>query len=193
MIQTITESYAVGLLGLAVGIMIGFAAWDFLSRKRRRDMFREMDRLKSTAAREATRAEDLSAKVDYLISDQHRLEAELELRDIERQRLLASMAAPPPRTVGELEDKEGRAHRIEIHVSETTIDLRDPSELQRVEGIGPQIADLLHEAGIHSLHALSELDPEDLTQILEDGGPHFRMHDPSTWPDQAQSLNGSHH
>jgi predicted flap endonuclease-1-like 5' DNA nuclease len=72
-----------------------------------------------------------------------------------------------------------------------------PDNLRRIEGIGPQIANLLQNAGILTFAQLAETDVQRLEQILEQAGGNYRLADPSTWPEQArlaaagnwQSLN----
>jgi predicted flap endonuclease-1-like 5' DNA nuclease len=58
-------------------------------------------------------------------------------------------------------------------------------DLKVVEGIGPKIAELLEAAGIATWDALAAADHDRLKAVLADGGERFRMHDPSTWPEQA--------
>ncbi len=58
-------------------------------------------------------------------------------------------------------------------------------DLKIVEGIGPKIAQLLVSNGINTWDALAKADVSRLKEILESGGDRFRMHDPSTWPEQA--------
>ncbi|MBP7273035.1 MAG: hypothetical protein KA974_04300 [Saprospiraceae bacterium] len=58
-------------------------------------------------------------------------------------------------------------------------------DLTIVEGIGEKIAELLINAGIKTWYQLSEATPERIKEILENGGGHFAMHDPTTWPEQA--------
>jgi len=60
-----------------------------------------------------------------------------------------------------------------------------PHDLQKVEGIGPKIAELLVESGILDLGDLSTTSVEQLKLILHEAGSHFAMADPSTWPQQA--------
>jgi large subunit ribosomal protein L27 len=55
-----------------------------------------------------------------------------------------------------------------------------------VEGIGPKIEGLLHEAGIKTWLELSQTPIERLKEILEAAGSRYQMHDPGTWPKQAQ-------
>ena len=57
-------------------------------------------------------------------------------------------------------------------------------DLTMIEGVGPKIAQLLQTAGINSFASLSVTNPIQIRQLLEDNG--LGVHDPSTWPDQAQ-------
>lgn len=59
-------------------------------------------------------------------------------------------------------------------------------DLKKVEGIGPKIAELFHEAGINSFAKLAATPVDKLKEILEAAGPHFASHDPGTWPKQAE-------
>lgn len=59
-------------------------------------------------------------------------------------------------------------------------------DLKVIEGIGPKIEKLLYHSGIITLRQLSETPVERIKEILENGGPRFRMHEPDTWPRQAQ-------
>lgn len=58
-------------------------------------------------------------------------------------------------------------------------------DLKVIEGIGPKIEELLKNAGISTLTLLSQTNVEDLNEILRNAGDRFRLHDPSTWPQQA--------
>ena len=64
--------------------------------------------------------------------------------------------------------------------------VKNPSDLKIVEGIGPKIEKLLKADGIGNLDALAQSDEKRLRQILTAAGNRFRMHDPSTWPAQAE-------
>lgn len=61
-------------------------------------------------------------------------------------------------------------------------------DLKVVEGIGPKIEQLLNDSGVHTWHDLSVADVDRLRSILQDAGARYRMHDPSTWPQQAALL-----
>jgi len=58
-------------------------------------------------------------------------------------------------------------------------------DLKIVEGIGPKIEELLHNAGIKTWKALSETSADHLQEILIAAGPTFQIHDPGTWAQQA--------
>ncbi|MDX2302024.1 MAG: DUF4332 domain-containing protein [Microscillaceae bacterium] len=64
-------------------------------------------------------------------------------------------------------------------------------DLTKIEGIGTKIAGLLKEAGIDSWAKLAEAPLETLKKVLDDAGSRYKMHDPTTWAEQAQlALNG---
>lgn len=58
-------------------------------------------------------------------------------------------------------------------------------DLEIVEGIGPKIAQLLRDAGIGTWEQLSMTSPYRLREILDAGGPQYNIHDPESWPKQA--------
>ncbi|MCU0493362.1 MAG: hypothetical protein MUD01_17385 [Chloroflexaceae bacterium] len=60
-----------------------------------------------------------------------------------------------------------------------------PKDLEKVEGIGPKIAQLLIDAGIYDLVDLSVAEVARLKEILAAAGKRYALADPSTWPDQA--------
>lgn len=64
-------------------------------------------------------------------------------------------------------------------------------DLKIVEGIGPKIADLLNKEGIRTWKQLSETSVDRLRSILDAAGPNFQIHDPATWPKQADLANQS--
>lgn len=59
-------------------------------------------------------------------------------------------------------------------------------DLKKVEGIGPKIAELFNNAGIITFADLAATPVEKLNEILEEAGPRYSIHNPTTWPQQAQ-------
>ena len=54
-----------------------------------------------------------------------------------------------------------------------------------VEGIGPKINDLIHDAGIHTYSELGGTLVETIQKILDAAGPSYTLAKPGTWPAQA--------
>lgn len=61
--------------------------------------------------------------------------------------------------------------------------------LQIIEGIGAKIEQVLKQAGLSNWALLAAAKADDLTNILENAGPNYRIHDPTTWPQQAKLAN----
>jgi len=55
-----------------------------------------------------------------------------------------------------------------------------------VEGIGPKIEELYHNAGIKTWKELSETTVEKSQAILDEAGERFSVHNPATWSKQAE-------
>ncbi len=67
----------------------------------------------------------------------------------------------------------------------------NPEDLKVVEGIGPKIEQLLKNDGIKTWRDLANAKVERLKGILDAAGDRYRIHDPGTWPEQAQlAANG---
>jgi predicted flap endonuclease-1-like 5' DNA nuclease len=62
-------------------------------------------------------------------------------------------------------------------------------DLKVVEGIGPKIEELMHNAGIKTWAALAAADVSKLKGILDAAGPKFQLADPGTWSKQAELLD----
>ncbi len=69
-------------------------------------------------------------------------------------------------------------------VAETIVHKKD--DLKVIEGIGPKIEELLHNAGILSFAQLASSSVETIKGILEAAGPRYQIHNPSTWPQQSE-------
>jgi large subunit ribosomal protein L27 len=59
-------------------------------------------------------------------------------------------------------------------------------DLKMIEGIGPKIEGLLHDAGILTWANLADAPTEQIQAILDEAGPRYRMHQPTTWAKQAR-------
>lgn len=79
---------------------------------------------------------------------------------------------------------EESAPEASIETSETPVVEND--DLTRIEGIGPKVAEVLHEAGITTFAKLAESKSEDIKEVLEKSGGNFNAQDPTSWPEQSQ-------
>lgn len=59
-------------------------------------------------------------------------------------------------------------------------------DLKKVEGIGPKIAEILQSKGINTFADLADTTVETLKAHLDEAGSRYRMHDPTTWPQQSK-------
>ncbi len=61
-----------------------------------------------------------------------------------------------------------------------------PDDLRKIEGIGPKIAEILAASGVITFSDLANSDPAVLKETLLAAGNRYKMHNPTTWPQQAQ-------
>jgi predicted flap endonuclease-1-like 5' DNA nuclease len=117
-------------------------------------------------------------------------EREARLRALQSQHdALAASSRKQETTIHELDAELRRLKappRIDVDAARAAgFTLRGADDLERIEGIGPKIAELLHADGIHTFHDLSKSTPEAIRAILDKAGPNFRIANPGTWPEQA--------
>jgi len=63
--------------------------------------------------------------------------------------------------------------------------LGESDDLTVIEGIGPKIQMLLNQYGIYTYRQLADTDVARMKDILAAAGSQLAMHDPGTWPSQA--------
>jgi predicted flap endonuclease-1-like 5' DNA nuclease len=67
----------------------------------------------------------------------------------------------------------------------------ESDDLTRIEGIGPKIQELLNDAGLNSFSDVAVATAKKINAILDAAGPRFNIHDPTSWPKQAEfAANG---
>lgn len=59
-------------------------------------------------------------------------------------------------------------------------------DLKKLEGIGPKLEQILNTAGIMNFDQLAALTPDAIKPVLEAAGGQFKLHDPKSWPYQAE-------
>jgi large subunit ribosomal protein L27 len=61
-------------------------------------------------------------------------------------------------------------------------------DLTIVEGIGPKISEHLKAGGVATWSDLAAAEVSKLQEILDNAGPRYRVHNPSTWAKQSQMV-----
>ena len=90
---------------------------------------------------------------------------------------------PVVEAVSEVEVTEELDIEIEEVIEEEVT--TKPDDLKKIEGIGPKISELLQNGGIKTFAQLADAKVEKLKEILEAAGSRYKMHDPTTWPQQS--------
>jgi predicted flap endonuclease-1-like 5' DNA nuclease len=79
-----------------------------------------------------------------------------------------------------------KANTKNINTFPIPIALSENNDLKKIEGIGPVISKILNQAGIDTYHQLAESTEETLRNILNNYGSRYKVHNPSSWPKQAE-------
>lgn len=83
----------------------------------------------------------------------------------------------------EIIEKVNYETAVAEEIMETEIGLND---LQIIEGVGPKIEKLLRRSSIDTWKKLADGDAEVIREMLiTEGGARYKMHDPTTWSQQA--------
>ena len=161
------------LLGILIGWLVEWGI-DLLFWRRRmqqlQDRFADAQR-SLEEARE--RAKMLQAKLNSLEGEQKSLRGQI-----------AQLEAELDRTRNERDAAQQQLRQAPSSTANLTPTTDD--DLQRIEGVGPKIEELLKRAGIRSFRALAATSVEHLREILNSAGRRFQLADPTTWPRQAE-------
>ena len=89
--------------------------------------------------------------------------------------VVAEEAAPVAEVAEETAAEEVKEVKAKATKAKSTGD-----DLKIIEGIGPKIEEILHEAGINSFAALAAKSADEVREILLAQGSRYKMHDPET-------------
>lgn len=147
---------------------------------REQDLSRQWAELEARSAAVGKRAEELAARETVL---QRQLQ-EIDSRTAQANAALARLQAAD----GELAVLRSRSAKLGDIVRQRYQTRTGADDIEVVEGIGPKIAELLHNDGIHSFRELSMVSVDRFNRVLEAGGPRFKLANPGTWAEQARLL-----
>lgn len=131
---------------------------------------KELDALKKTN-------EDLETKNKALLTD-------ISTKDSELGKLTSSLAAATALAAKQSEAKEIEKPKAATRPSPFAKLKED--NLQIIEGIGPKMESVLHDANINSWSKLGTLSSDEVRSILDSHGDKYKIIDPTTWPQQAK-------
>ncbi len=181
-------SFFIGLLtGWLIELLIDFFYW----RRRRAVSVPEGEVRTELAAMEAKTGR-LEAQLVAAEEDQKKLAA------CERQ--LRECHDALSRVQAQLSTRETEVQQLQVSLADTEVRIAerassltalagfDAHNLQKIEGIGPKIAEILNAHGIYTFADLAEAAVEELQKCLEEAGPRYRLAKPETWPAQARLV-----
>lgn len=138
--------------------------------------------MQSTYNATLTKLKGLEKKMTDLVNDNNTLRSTIAAMEKNAGKSAETMVGAPVKKKKD-DDKKGSKKKKGI-VSKP---VREKSEdLKIIEGVGPKIEKLLQKAGISTLKELSETSVDRLRHILSEAGSQYRIHDPSSWAQQAK-------
>lgn len=126
---------------------------------------RELDKDKEEAAEKAAKAAA------------PKKEAKTEAAPAKAEATSAKASAPAAAEAPAAEAKVEEAPAVEE---------RPADDFKKIEGIGPKINQIMIDGGVTTYAAMAYAKPEQLKDILAAAGNRYKMHDPTTWPQQAK-------
>ena len=202
---TLAKAFVWLILAGVLGIVVG---WLLRNATARRQIARARNERGDAAEIDRLRAR--SEQLDIVSSERDRLAAELVACRNERDRLTGASsdgptgAAPdhpvddPPaatsggsngdRADGPDLDANGTGGRV-VEGAEAVLGRPIVADdLKAIEGIGPKVEELCHGIGIRTWTDMASTEVSLLRTMLTDAGARYKVHDPSTWPEQAELL-----
>ncbi len=125
------------------------------------------------ASKEAQKEEKVEAKP---VIETKEPEVAAKVEETKTPEVVEEKATPPA-----VEEKAPGAAEEKTSSSDKKAD-----DLKKIEGIGPKISELLQNNGVKTFGDLASSGVDRLKAILEEAGSRYRVHDPSTWPEQSQ-------
>ncbi|HMO39575.1 MAG TPA: helix-hairpin-helix domain-containing protein [Saprospiraceae bacterium] len=154
-----------------LGLLLGWWLW-YKYRRRVTELEAEMDKLRA----DLTACGDKNKELEYKLEELRKADANLKikLQNCEADKAILSNKL------------EAAGIALGATPGESYGVIFKSDNLQIVEGIGAKIEQVLKKAGITNWAQLANAKSDDLTRILEEAGPTYRIHDPATWPQQAR-------
>jgi predicted flap endonuclease-1-like 5' DNA nuclease len=85
-------------------------------------------------------------------------------------------------------DDESRTHERSHHNGNSAAPVHNKKshdDLEIIEGIGPKVAEILHENGIKTFSKLADMSSDEIYAVISKYGKVYENMSPKTWPRQA--------
>lgn len=177
------------VVAFLLGVLLGYILW-YAYRRKHEKLLEDHSGLKKRFLSLEKDHVSLKYKHDELEKDNNGLRA--RLRSLEADVAVLETKLRKAREALESQQNGGQTQSKQSENPEPSLATAFPAEqtpaddLKVIEGIGPKIAELLYRAGIRTFSDLAETSPEKLKEILRQAGSRYQMHDPATWPQQAE-------
>lgn len=180
------------VLAVLLGIVIGWLMRSVVAK-------RQIERARSNHLDnvELERLRSRAAELETAASERDRLRVELDAYRSAAEPPAADRSDTTGTDAGPVEPDDAGAGAI-IAISDDSPDLVaaavvlgtriEHDDLTVIDGIGPKIAELCTGIGIQTWSDLAQTEVSLLRTMLDDAGPRFKSHDPTTWPEQAALL-----
>ncbi|RMF29062.1 MAG: DUF4332 domain-containing protein [Bacteroidetes bacterium] len=169
------------LVAALIGLLLGYVLWSRF-RSMYLDMKAQNERLHSKLTDLEKEHASLKYKHDELEKDNNGLRA--KIRSLEADKVILNTKLK--KLEAALEGEGGNEGQEAMTTAQGLTGAVKADDFKKIEGIGPKIEQLLKDAGIQSYAQLAAASVDKLKEILEKAGSRYQMHDPSTWPKQAQ-------
>lgn len=162
--------------GATSGLLLGeFNNWDYnngVTLKKQKD-----GSMKATTTLEGGR----TYQYRYLLNDgrwvnDERAENFVHISDFQVENCVITVPA----------EAEVKTPKVKKAAAKPKAEAKVADDLTKIEGIGKKINELLAAENIINFKDLSKCSAKKLKGILDAAGNKFKMHDPTTWPDQAK-------
>ena len=127
-------------------------------------------------------SENWKVKYDELSHKHSLLEEQANIYKTENRKILDEIE----RCKAEIEKCKDEAKLGFATVQESPKEPAVKDSLRKVEGIGPKIEQMLYDAGVYTWDALSKTEVSFIQDVLDKGGPAYKVHNPASWPFQAK-------
>lgn len=101
----------------------------------------------------------------------------------------APTPAPAPKPAAPVAAAAATAAAVDLAAARAAgFAMKGADDLTIIEGVGPKINELMKTHGVNTFADVARSSVPNLQKVLDAGGPHFRLANPKTWPQQAQMV-----